>query len=221
MPVDFSLFDATDSDGIDARILRFLVANSPTLTLETANSPRAAGDAIQQLISENFGALMQDRTTSYSPTFARRAMADLAFTDLNDNYYVVDVKTHRRDTSFNMPNLTSIRRIIRLYEDDSNFFVILMVRYDVEDTLLRIKSVDFVPIEFLSWSCLTIGALGWGQIQIADANRIMIDKTASRKRWMLELCDAALEFYPREIAKINDRVKFVSNVQQEWARRNP
>ena len=28
-----------------------------------------------------------------------------------------------------------------------------------------IDKVLFVPLEFLSWDCLTLGALGWGQIQ--------------------------------------------------------
>ncbi len=41
--------------------------------------------------------------------FARRAMADLAFNDIDGNYYVIDVKTHPTRTKFNNPNLTSVR----------------------------------------------------------------------------------------------------------------
>lgn len=40
-------------------------------------------------------------------------MADIAFKDRDDFYYVVDVKTHREDTKFNMPNLTSVERLAR------------------------------------------------------------------------------------------------------------
>ena len=163
--------------------------------------------------------LLGTEAASYSSDFARRAMADMAFTDTVGNYYMVDVKTHRADTVFNMPNLTSIRRICRLYEDDSNFFVILMLRYTVEDTRVSVNEVYFVPIEFLNWNCLTIGALGWGQIQIANANRIEIDWNSSRKAWMLKLCDALMEFYPREIAKINERIDFISEVRRTWEAR--
>ncbi len=53
-------------------------------------------------------------------------MADLAFEDLDGYYYVVDVKTHRLSTKFNMPNLTSVERLARFYEDDKNYFVVLM-----------------------------------------------------------------------------------------------
>lgn len=69
-------------------------------------------------------------------------------------------------------------------------------------------SGDAIQIESLAWECLTIGALGWGQIQIANANIINIAEGYSRKKWMLELCDVMLEFYPREIGKIKDRIDY-------------
>lgn len=210
------IFHSDAYKSIEASITDMLNAQPDFLTERTAASTRAAGDAIQDILSERFQSLLGDLCVEYSPSFARRAMADLAFTDVDGNYHVVDVKTHRLDTSFNMPNLTSIRRLIRLYEDDSNYFVMLMVKYRLNQTRLIAESVNFVPIEFLAWDCLTIGALGWGQIQIANANRINIVDGYSRKAWMLDLCEAMLEFYPREIAKINDRMGYIERVRQTW-----
>ena len=129
---------------------------------------------------------------------------------------MIDVKTHRLDTTFNMHNLTSVRRLVRLYEDDANYFLPLMVKYRLDGTRLDVENAHFVPIEFLAWNCLTIGALGWGQIQIANANSINIAHGYSRKQWMLELCDATLDFYPREIAKITDRIGYIESVKQTW-----
>ena len=91
-------------------------------------------------------------------------MADLAFEDADGFYYVVDVKTHRLSTKFNISNLMSVERLSRFYEDDKNYFVVLMVAYDIKDLHTVIEHVTFVPIECLGWDCLTIGALGWGQI---------------------------------------------------------
>lgn len=210
------IFHSDAYKSIEASITDMLNAQPDFLTERTAASTRAAGDAIQDILSERFQSLLGDLCVEYSPSFARRAMADLAFTDVDGNYHVVDVKTHRLDTSFNMPNLTSIRRLIRLYEDDSNYFVMLMVKYRLNQTRLIAESVNFVPIEFLAWDCLTIGALGWGQIQIANANRINIVDGYSRRAWMLDLCEAMLEFYPREIAKINDRMGYIEQVRQAW-----
>ncbi len=94
-----------------------------------------------------------------------------------------------------------------------------MVSYDVEGTHVEVETVNFVPIEFLGWDCLTIGALGWGQIQIANSNRITINPRYSRKRWMVELCDTLLEFYPREIGKIEKRLEHFRGLREQWETR--
>ena len=144
-------------------------------------------------------------------------MADLAFTDKQGIHSIVDVKTHREDTGFNMPNLTSVERLSRLYESDIDVFAIIMIEYKIsEDSQVNVTNCIFVPIEFLSWSCLTIGALGWGQIQIANSNQIDINKGYSRKSWMLEFCDKMESFYPNEINKINDRINRFKEVKSYW-----
>jgi len=58
--------------------------------------------------------------------------------------------------------------------------------------------------------------LGWGQIQIANANFVKITASNSRKQWMLQLCDTMLEFYPREMGKINDRIAYFRRVKKIW-----
>ncbi|WP_343414900.1 hypothetical protein [Candidatus Amarolinea dominans] len=73
-----------------------------------------------------------------------------------------------------------------------------------------------MPIEFLGWDCLTIGALGWGQIQIANSNFVSVNPGYSRRRWMIELCDVMLEFYPKEIAKIGDRIGRFEQIRAFW-----
>ena len=146
-------------------------------------------------------------------------MADLAFKDTDDIYYVVDVKTHRKEEGFHMPNLTSVERLARFYEDDMNCFVVLTVSYRIDARQVTAEDVHFVPIEFLSWKCLTIGALGWGQIQIANSDRIDVVPEYSRKKWMLELCDTLSEFYPREISKINRRIEHFQKIKAYWEKK--
>ena len=159
---------------------------------------------------------MSDVIQEYSASFARRAMADLAFTDKDGFYNVIDIKTHRLDTKFNMPNLTSVERLARFYEDDKNKFVILSIAYNVKNLKLKVEDVHFVPIEYLSWVCLTLGALGWGQIQIANSNNIIVNPEYSRKKWMLELCNELFAFYPHEIEKIAKRIEYFKKIQEKW-----
>lgn len=209
------LFSTEKYQEIEQKIKFFLNSQKDFLSSRSITSPRAAGDAIQSVLADNFKKLLGDDIKDYSSEFARRAMADLAFTSKDNFYHIIDVKTHRLDTHFNMPNLTSVERLARFYEDDKNYFIVLVIAYEVSDTHIEVKKVHFVPIEFLSWKCLTLGALGWGQIQIANSNNITI-KAQSRKKWMLELCDNLFEFYPLEVEKIGERIKYFKKVKAFW-----
>jgi len=205
---------------VAGRIKRSLYKQPNFLTSETVGSTRGVGDAIQEIIANNIEPLLGNICEEYSGRFARRSMADLAFVDKNGYYYMVDVKTHRLEPGFHMPNLTSVKRLARLYEDDMNYYVILMVNYKIVRRLgIRVTDVVFVPIEFISWSCLTIGALGWGQIQIANAENIILNDRYSRKKWMLEFCDILSEYYPREILKVEDRIDYFKNVKKQWQKK--
>lgn len=212
--------DTFEREAIETRIRDFLNSATDVLSAGTAASPRAAGDAIQELLSANFESLLGPHNCAeYSESFARRAMADLAFTDPTGLYYVVDVKTHRLSTKFNMPNLTSVERLARFYEEEKNYFVIMMVSYDVKGTKMNVEKVHFIPVEFLDWACLTIGALGWGQLQIANSNVITINNTTTRRKWMLTMCDELLEFYPKEIGKIGERINYFERIKENWLAR--
>lgn len=201
---------------LEKKIADFLNKQTDFLSPRTIDSPRAVGDAIEGILVENFGTILGDLVKEYSAAFARRAMADCAFSDKDDFYYVVDVKTHRLDTKFNMPNLTSVERLSRFYEDDKNYFVVLKVDYRIEIPNLIIEKITFTPIEFLSWDCLTLGALGWGQIQIANANNVNFIPHNKRKYWMIKMCDNLLEFYPKEILKINKRIDHFKKIKEYW-----
>lgn len=156
------LFYSDEYRRIEKEIRNLLNSEPDFMSARTAASTRATGDAIQEILADNFRTLLGKTCKEYSTDFARRAMADLAFKDMDDIYYVVDVKTHRKEIGFHMPNLTSVERLARFYEDDTNCFVVLTVSYCINGTKVTVEDIHFVPIEFLSWKCLTIGALGWG-----------------------------------------------------------
>jgi len=213
------LFHTTAYTKVEAAIKKFLNAQPDFISRASASSTRAVGDAIQGVLGEHFQSIIGKHGGKYTADFARRAMADLAFEDSAGNYCVVDVKTHRLDTHFNMPNLTSVERLSRFYEADNNYFVVLSIAYDVVGTKVEVKKVHFVPIEFLSWDCLTVGALGWGQIQIANSNKIQVIPGNPRKQWMLDFCDIMLEFYPKEILKIDKRMNHFKKVKEAWMKK--
>lgn len=67
-----------------------LNSTSDFLTRQTASSPRAVGDALESIVAKQFDAFLGPWCKEYSSDFARRAMADLAFTDREGICSVVD-----------------------------------------------------------------------------------------------------------------------------------
>jgi len=181
------------------------------------HSPRAVGDGVQDFLAQHLQACFPKGViTTFETGFERRSMEDMAFYDAENCYHAVDVKTQNVDTAFNMPNLISVRRLAKFYSNHTNFFNLLMVQYKQKGDKLCYTSCLFLPIENLKWDCLTLGALGWGQIQIANANNIQIDRTQTRREWMLKLCDRLDFFYDEEIGKIAERKSWFADIRDSW-----
>ena len=90
--------------------------------------------------------------------------------------------------------------------------------YKVINGRINYQNCHFKRIENFNWSCLTLGALGWGQIQIANANNLSFleNDSTKRKSWMLELCDKLFTFYDEEISKIGERKTWFSSIKSYW-----
>ena len=136
-----------------------------------------------------------------------------------DSKYFINVITHRQETHFNMPNITSVDRLKKLYDNDKYVFVILLITYSESKPNKNILDVKFFPIEFYSWSCLTLGALGSGQIQIKNASAITEIPQNSRKEWMLEFYDRLDEFYVNEADKTVKRMKNILTLRVDWKKK--
>lgn len=208
-----------DLNELSNKILEILNRDAQTIvSVNSMSSPRSIGDAVQEFLAKKglAEALLEIGISHIDSDFSRRSMEDIAFEDNDGNYYAVDVKTHNLSTQFNMPNLISVRRLANFYRNDSNTFCILIVSYEVVDNKLEYGECYFKPIEAFSWECLTLGALGWGQIQIANANDLSFNQTADRKKWMLDMCDKLETFYDEENGKIVERKDCFSKIRQEW-----
>jgi hypothetical protein len=208
-------------DSVAEKILEDLQTNATNIvTGSSLSSPRAVGDAVQVYLGEKgLKKVLSNYEIDVTSEFGRRAMEDMAFKDPNGNYYAVDVKTHNIDTDFNMPNLISVKRLATFYKnDDKNNFCILIVSYKVVDGKIEYQNCYFKRIESFNWSCLTLGVLGWGQIQIANANNLNFDpyNNSLRKSWMLALCEKILVFYDEEISKIGERKTWFNSIKVYW-----
>ena len=103
------ILDAQSLRGVESAVKGIVEREEGVLTAITSASTRAAGDAIQRVVSNRFKSLLGPHISNFVPDLPRRAMADFMFNDASGTRYLVDVKTRRVDTAFNMPNLTSVK----------------------------------------------------------------------------------------------------------------
>lgn len=187
--------------------------NSKKRLRNPEHSPRTMGDMVQKVLEKSMSKCFpRADIKNFKGDYKRKAMSDVSFKDMKNNFFSVDVKTRNEDTDFNMPNMTSVRRIWKFYEKDTNYFVILLVDYKTVDNERYFTNVRLFPIEWFNWNDLRIGALGWGQIQIKNATKFEIDESQNRKAWLLTLHKTVLEFYDEQLNEIkNTRKKFFEN----------
>ena len=196
---------------VEQNVIKVISQYKRFLTPQVINSPRSAGEAVQEIAAEHFGTAVGDYCEKLEICAGRRSMADLKFFDQEGIEYYVDIKTHNKDTKFNMPNLLSVRRIYDLYQESNKYFAILFVTYKSANNQLEVNKVRLFPIEFLDWSCLSIGALGWGQIQISNSNKIVLNPHKGRDKWICEFRERILAFYENEAKKITERKEYFSS----------
>jgi len=202
-------------DEIAARIVSFLDrARLSLVAPEFRRSTRALGDAIERILVDNFEQISAGLVDSVKSDYGRRAMQDVSFAVDQDNY-AVDIKTHRTATEFNMPNITSVKRLLDFYRSEMNHFVVVMVKHNLENGEIAIEDMRVTPIEWLTWECLRIANLGWGQIQIRKASLIEVNREQTRATWLRRFVEELRSYYDKEERKIPQRLSYVENFAKD------
>jgi hypothetical protein len=200
---------------IQFKIKNFL--NSKTIReLDIPETVRTTGDKIPEVLGHQMETILKPYIRDFSIPVSNKSIADYEFLDNEGFHNFINVITHREETLFSMPNITSVDRLKKLYENDKNIFVVLLIDYSISKPSKNITNVRFIPIEFYDWDCLTLGALGSGQIQIRKASDITEVENNSRKDWMLEFFERLDEFYVNEADKTVKRLKSLISLRTEW-----
>ena len=209
------LFNSDDYKRCESDIKTFLNSQL-SKDLGFTGSVREIGDRLKKILANNLQEIVGDHIKSYRIPSTARAMADFTFVDHDGMKYSVDIITHNEEKKFSMPNITSVERLEKLYEDNKCIFVVLLVDYKPSKQKNFISNVRLLPIEYFSWNCLTIGALGVGQLQIRKASTIVTHIKNSRKDWMREFAETLMLFYAKEISKASRRLTNAAKTLETW-----
>ncbi len=215
LPIKSSLFYKNNYDNIGNDLLVYLntLSKEELGMLESSRSPL---NKIPIKLKNYFNTTLSPYCNQIVFQTSKKKKAHAILNGKDGLTYYLKIVTHNVKTSFNMPDITSVDILKELYRDNQNIFIVLLLDYDPTKTKNYFVKTYFLPIEFLSWDCLTIGALGSGQIQIRKASYISIKKENSRKLWMQEFILRLIEFYKKENIKLGKRLAIANNFKIEW-----
>lgn len=106
----------------------------------------------------------------------RKAIGDFMLSDT----HAVNVKSNNVDKQNYSPNMISIKKMHEWVFEDRNDLSFMFVDYrDKEGEPEVISMSEPIPIEHLSWDCLSIEAQGYGVIQMCRTLKIVPNQTKS------------------------------------------
>lgn len=107
-------------------------------------------------------------------TTTRKAIGDFM---LSENH-AVNVKSNNVDKANYSPNMISIKKMHEWVFEKRKELSFLFVDYsEREGKLTILKETAPIPIEHISWDCLTIEAQGYGVIQMSGPRKIVENQT--------------------------------------------
>lgn len=137
----------------------------------------------------------------------RKSIGDFLLND--DIQKPVNVKSNNIAKNNYSPNIISAKRLIKWLQQDGNQLYFVFVNYEKTDKGVEvIDDSGLVPVEHLSWDCLTIEAQGWGVIQMSG--NLKIDKNQDKKGFFRGMKKAYEKYIDKEtlkMAKIREMIK--------------
>ena len=109
-------------------------------------------------------------------TTTRKDIADFYMDD--QKTHAVNVKSNNLKNNNYSPNMISIKKMHKWIYEDKNNLSFIFVDYRINDKGIDIeKKSDLIPIEQISWDCLSIEAQGYGVIQKNKSLKINPNQT--------------------------------------------
>jgi hypothetical protein len=143
-------------------------------------------EKIEEFIAQKYG-----KTTT-----TRKATGDFM---LGDNH-AVNVKSNNVEKQNYSPNMISIKKLHKWVFEDGNQLSFIFVDYrQLGDRIEIVNEPVLVPVEHISWDCLSIEAQGYGVIQkISD---LKIDSNQSKKQFYAGFLKAYEKYMQKEKRK--------------------
>ena len=153
-------------------------------------------EKIEKYVAQKYGAVANE---------TKKSIGDFM---LSANH-PVNVKSNNIDKNNYSPNMISAKRLVKWITDPANSLSFIFVDYKILNGAPKIiRDSGLIPVEHLSWKCMSIQAQGWGVIQLSCD--LKIDKSQTRAQFLKGLRGAYEVFIQKErdkMAKIEQMIK--------------
>jgi len=166
---------------------------------------RGIADIIEVKVSNIILKLKHQSIKESYEAKSKRSIEDVGLVTNDYDDVKIDIKTHDSESELSMPNLISISRLKKFYENDRNLLLYVFVKYINYGDLIQILHAQVRAVEQLNWECLTIGNLGKGQLQVKNMNEISFQNHMTRKDWMERLSYDVVIYYQSLVNKIQTK----------------
>ncbi len=141
-------------------------------------------------------------------TTTRKAVGDFMLAD----DHAVNIKSNNVDKQNYSPNMISIKKMHQWVFEEGNKLSFIFVDYkETKDGISIQKKSDLIPIENISWECLTIEAQGYGVIQMPKP--LKVDKAQTKKDFYIGFQKEYDRFIEKERKKHEGfKKKFIKDI---------
>lgn len=166
---------------------------------------RTVGDLIEDKVCEILHGTTNELISETRVARGKKSIEDVTLISESITYYV-DPKTHNVKSEFSMPNLTAIEKLKKLFLNNNEDLIYVIVDYNISDKIVIIEDIKVFFIWELDCSILGVGALGNGQLQIKNANKTLIFTNKGKSEWYLDFKLIVQEFLKKQINKVNKQM---------------
>ena len=127
-------------------IINNILKDSIGKSFNTTNlQQRGVADVIEKYICEQI-IKIDDQNLIIEESKTKKSLEDVQIKN-NQELYKIDIKTHDINSDFSMPNLISVDRLKKFYENDNNYIIYIFVSYNTINNNTQIKNIQIRFIE--------------------------------------------------------------------------
>ena len=207
--MDFCLYLSVMTESqqnIKNHLTELITENLQDFDLVDGGQQRTIGDLVEKKVIEIILQNQNPIINEVKLSTGKKSMEDVSV--VSDGVtYMLDPKSHNVDSEFSMPNLSSISRIKKLFDNDKKEMMYVFVDYRIFGQVVRIEDIKVLYLWELDMSMLGIGALGKGQLQIKNLNKELVVSDEGKQIWYGKLKTQVKEYLAKQIKKIEKQKK--------------